>query len=79
VRSIIESTILRPGSIAVDEWGAPVVKQLLDAWFDRGEGPTQVVGALFVFESYHAGLPAQLAAPVVDATRHNLVISELHA
>ncbi|MEW6320205.1 MAG: asparagine synthase-related protein [Acidobacteriota bacterium] len=67
VRPQMEDIILRPGSVAVEAFGRPAVAAVLRAWFEREEGPTQVVGALYVFEAYHAGLPGHLSAARVAA------------
>lgn len=61
VRERIEATVLRPGSIAAELFGRRAVADLLAAWTARGEAPAQVVGALYVYERYHADLPASLA------------------
>jgi hypothetical protein len=73
VRHRITETILRPGSMACDAFGRDAVASLLEAWFTRGAAPAQVVGALYTFEAYHAGLAAHLAAAraaAVQAGRH---------
>jgi hypothetical protein len=33
---------------------------VLSAWLDEQRGPAQVIGALYVWESYHRGLHAHL-------------------
>jgi hypothetical protein len=58
IRDRITATIMRAGSIAVDVFGREKVAATLDAFFDRDQAPTQVVGALFVYEHYHQSLPA---------------------
>jgi asparagine synthase (glutamine-hydrolysing) len=56
VRGRISETILRPGSVAVDVWGKRAVQDVIDDYVCRGQGPTQVIGALYVFETYHRDL-----------------------
>jgi len=60
-RALIEGTILRPDSLSCGIFGRERVRQVVAAWFDRLAAPTQVIGALYVFESYHQHLPAHLA------------------
>jgi hypothetical protein len=60
VRARIESTVLRPGSVAVELWGRAQVQSVLDDYLSRGVVPTQVVGALYVFEAYHRDLAGHL-------------------
>jgi asparagine synthetase B (glutamine-hydrolysing) len=59
-RSRIEGTILRNGSISCDIFGRARVESTLRDFFDRGAGPVQVVGALYVFEHYHRSLANSL-------------------
>jgi hypothetical protein len=61
-RDRIRETVLRPGSIAVGVFGRAAVTDLLDGWFARQSAPAQVVGALFTYEHYHAGLAAHIDA-----------------
>jgi hypothetical protein len=61
-RARIEAAILRNGSLSCDLFGREAVASVLRDWFDRLEGPTQVIGALYVFESYHRDLGATLDA-----------------
>jgi hypothetical protein len=60
VRDQITATILRPDSISADIFGRDRVAETLQAYFERDAAPTQVIGALFVFEHYHQTLPALL-------------------
>ncbi|MFP5378402.1 MAG: asparagine synthase-related protein [Vicinamibacteria bacterium] len=62
VRERITATIMRQGSIAVDVFGRATVARVLDDWFARGAAPAQVVGALYVYERYHADLAGHLEA-----------------
>ena len=62
VRDRIEAAILRPGSIVCEILGREPVGRVLARWFDRAQEPAQVVGALYVYETYHAGLAAHLKA-----------------
>jgi hypothetical protein len=61
VRERIEGTIVRPGSLVCEMLGRPAVQRMVSAWFDQGVGPTQVVGALYVYECYHRDLAGHLA------------------
>jgi len=59
-RSGIETTILRNGSLTCDIFGRARVASTLRDFFDRGAGPVQVIGALYVFEHYHQVLANSL-------------------
>jgi asparagine synthase (glutamine-hydrolysing) len=59
-RSRIESTILRNGSISCGIFGRARVESTLREFFERGAGPVQVIGALYVFEHYHQSLANSL-------------------
>lgn len=61
-RRRIEEMILRPESLSAAILGREKVARVVSAWFERLGAPTQVVGALYVFEAYHAGLSRHLAA-----------------
>jgi hypothetical protein len=56
----IEGTILRNGSISCDIFGRARVESTLRDFFDRGAGPVQVIGALYVFEHYHQSVANSL-------------------
>jgi hypothetical protein len=43
-------------------FGRQAVTSVVRDWFERHHGPTQVIGALYVFESYHRDLAATLRA-----------------
>jgi asparagine synthase (glutamine-hydrolysing) len=60
-RSTIEQTILRNGSLACDIFGRHRVESTVRDFFDRGAGPVQVIGALYVFEHYHQSLARSLS------------------
>jgi asparagine synthase (glutamine-hydrolysing) len=60
VRQRIEHAVLAGDGTAMSLWPARDLAALVGAWFDRGEGPTQVIGALYVFERYQRDLPAHL-------------------
>jgi asparagine synthase (glutamine-hydrolysing) len=62
VRARIESTILAPDAIAVQLFGRPAVAAVVSGWFDRHACPTQVIGALYVYEAYHRDLGRHLTA-----------------
>ncbi len=57
----IRGAILRPGSLVCEILGRERVQTAVDSWFGHLAGPTQVIGALYVFEVYHRDLPAHLA------------------
>lgn len=61
VRDAITSTILRPGSIAVEIFGRDALEATLSDYFDCDAAPAQVIGALCVYEHYHRALPACLS------------------
>ena len=65
-RDRIQGTILRRDSLCCDILGRDAVRQVVSDWFDRGAAPTQVIGALYVYEAYHRDLPAQLRAARVE-------------
>jgi hypothetical protein len=56
----ITSTILRPDGLAVGVFGRETLSALLARWVATAAAPAQVVGALYVFEIYHAGLGRHL-------------------
>jgi hypothetical protein len=56
----IEATILRNGSISCDIFGRARVTATLRDFFERGAGPVQVIGSLYVFEHYHQSLANSL-------------------
>jgi asparagine synthase (glutamine-hydrolysing) len=62
VRARIESVVLRNGSLCCERFGRALVQKVLTDWFDRAAGPSQVVGALYVFELYHRDLAESLQA-----------------
>lgn len=61
-RARIEDAILQTGSLSCEVFGRQAVTAVVRGWFDRLQGPTQVIGALYVFESYHRDLGATLHA-----------------
>jgi hypothetical protein len=58
IRDVLTRTILRPDSVAADIFGRTRLSATLDAFFDHDAAPTQVIGALFVYEQYHRSLPS---------------------
>jgi hypothetical protein len=56
VRDAITGTILAPDSIVADVFGRTRLADTLTDYFERDAAPTQVIGALFVFEHYHRTL-----------------------
>jgi asparagine synthase (glutamine-hydrolysing) len=63
----ILATILRPGSISAEVFGRRPLESFLHDWFERGNGPAQTVGALYVFEDYHQSLAARSVGAAVAA------------
>lgn len=59
-RERIHGTILRPGSLVCDIFGADRVREVLRVWEERAAAPVQVIGALYVYESYHRDLAGLL-------------------
>jgi hypothetical protein len=55
-RERIEGMILRQGSLSCEIFGRDSVVAVVSDWFDRLAAPTQVVGALYVYEAYHRDL-----------------------
>jgi hypothetical protein len=37
--------------------GREKVTAVVNRWFERGAAPAQVIGAMYVFETYHRRLP----------------------
>lgn len=62
VRERIAAPIRRDGALGHEVWGATTVGAVLDDWERVAGAPAQVVGALYVYECYHAGLGAAVAA-----------------
>lgn len=60
MRDRIEGTILRPGALCADILGRQAVQAVVTDWFERAAAPTQVIGALYVYEAYHRDLPTHL-------------------
>lgn len=62
IRARIEETILGHGALCCEILDRRKVKDLVRAWFDHGRAPEQVIGALYVYESYHRDLISYLGA-----------------
>lgn len=60
VRGRIENTILKSGSLCCEILGREKVRRFLENWFLNGSGPTEVVGAMYVYERYFQDLNAHL-------------------
>jgi len=69
-RHRIEAAILSPDSISCHVLGREKVISLVHRWFEQAAAPTQVIGAMYVYETYHRGLPAVLKTAA--ATSSNL-------
>ncbi len=70
-RRRIEGAILSPDSISCHVLGREKVTAVVNRWFERGAAPAQVIGAMYVYETYHRALPellktasAQTVAPI---------------
>ena len=61
IRPRLEATILRRDSIVCELWGRETIASLIDRWLDKHQGPSQVIGALYVWEAYHRDLASHLA------------------
>jgi asparagine synthase (glutamine-hydrolysing) len=61
-RARIEDAILQRASLSCEVFGREAVTAVVRDWFDRLQGATQVIGALYVFETYHRDLGATLNA-----------------
>jgi hypothetical protein len=66
IRRRLQATILRPDSIVGELWGRETIALLVARWLDERQGPSQVIGALYVWEAYHRDLASHLAR----ASRH---------
>lgn len=60
-RETIRAAVLRPGSLACDIFGPGEVEAVLRDWEERAAAPAQLIGALYVYETYHRDLAAFLA------------------
>ena len=56
----LTDAILRPDAIGAEVFGRPRVTSLLNGWKSAGSAPAQLIGALYVYETYHARLGRQL-------------------
>ncbi len=62
VRQAIGALLRAPDAFHRNAFGPGLVEQVLDGWEREAAAPAQVIGALVVFEHYHRGLGAHLAA-----------------
>ncbi len=65
-RRRIEESILRPESVSCDVFGRSIVRAFLTHWFETSLNPTQVIGALYVFETYHRDLASHLRESAIE-------------
>jgi asparagine synthase (glutamine-hydrolysing) len=56
----ITRTILKPDGLAAGLFGRERLSALIADWVATAAAPAQVIGALYVFEMYHAGLESYL-------------------
>jgi Glutamine amidotransferase domain/Asparagine synthase len=68
-RRTIEETILGTQSLCCAALGHEQVSSVLYAWLKRGQSPSQVIGALYTFESYHRDLSIELRSASIRARR----------
>jgi hypothetical protein len=57
----IVTPILRPDSLSIGIFGRAAVTTLVERWKAAAAAPAQVIGAMYVFETYHAALARVLA------------------
>jgi asparagine synthase (glutamine-hydrolysing) len=58
-RDVVErllGPLLRKDGICAEVFGADRVRELVEGWRTCAQAPAQVIGALYVYETYHAGL-----------------------
>ena len=58
----ITAPILRAGALSAAVFDKRALTELVDQWRTAAAAPAQVIGALYVFETYHTGLSPTLAA-----------------
>lgn len=58
----ITAPILRADALSASAFDTRALGELVDQWRTAAAAPAQVIGALYVFETYHAGLGPTLAA-----------------
>ena len=63
----IAAQILRPESVAAGVFGRETLAAFLDRWRATAAAPAQAIGALYVYEAYHAGLGRTLALAAAKA------------
>jgi asparagine synthase (glutamine-hydrolysing) len=61
IRPRLEGAILRERAVSSGIFGRERLRQVVQAYFDRQAAPTQVIAALFVFETFHTQLADHLA------------------
>jgi hypothetical protein len=76
-RDRIVSAIRRPDSFCCAALGQPKVEDALTAWFDRGEGPIQPIGAMYVAEVYHRDLARTLQAARASHTTREFAMAHV--
>ena len=59
-RRRIEAAILSPDSISCQVLGREKVTTVVNRWFDQAAAPAQVIGAMYVYETYNRALPELL-------------------
>lgn len=62
----IEGAILSPDSISCQVLGREKVTSLVNRWFDQAAAPAQVIGAMYVYETYHRALPELLKTAAAE-------------
>jgi hypothetical protein len=65
----ITAPILRPDSLSIGVFGRPAVTALVERWKASAAAPAQIIGALYVYETYHADLARVLAGAAARAAQ----------
>ncbi|MBS1790786.1 MAG: hypothetical protein JST85_23925 [Acidobacteria bacterium] len=77
-RKRIEGAILDPNSISCHVLGREKVTAIVNRWFDQAAAPTQVIGAMYVYEMYHRALPETLNTAAHSLNRATLAATSHH-
>ena len=62
--------ILKADALCAGVFGRERVAELVERWTTAAAAPAQVIGALYVFETYHAELGRTLADAAARSQRH---------
>jgi hypothetical protein len=69
----IVDTVLRRDSLCCDVLGRARVEEVIRPWVASAAAPAQVIGALYVYETYHRDLARTLADARRLAPDHNAI------